>query len=504
LLEKDNMLEGKQGEIARLNNLPIPVAQAIIDGKLTGAASGKTLPVVSPIGGDGIASIPDCEAPDVDRAVAGARKAFEARHWQGMSPKQRKRILLDWADRIAGEALRLAVLESRDMGMPIRMAEGLEIAFAIDSLRWYAETADKLYDELAHLEDNVTALISRAPLGVVGAILPWNAPAMIAAWKLGPALVAGNSVVLKPAEDASLVCLRIAELGFEAGIPAGVLQVVTGDGKAGAALAAHHDIDCITFTGSGEVGRKIMTAAANSNLKRVSLELGGKSANIVLADAPDLGMAAEVSVNFMFGNQGQVCEAPSRLLVQNDIRDSFVDEVIKRTQALVVGDPLDLRSDLGPIVNKVQHGNILARMERAEREGVRFALDGRAAAVPEAGFYLAPSVAVDVDPLSSLAQEEIFGPVLSVLTFSTIDEAIALANATKYGLGASIWSNNLDNVLYAAKHLVAGNINVNGGTGPAVELPFGGFKQSGFGRDRSLHAIDKYSDLKNIIIRTTR
>ena len=247
-----------------------------------------------------------------------------------------------------------------------------------------------------------------------------------------------------------------------------------------------------------------MTAAANSNLKRVSLELGGKSANIVFADAPDLAMAADVSVGVMFGNQGQVCEAPTRLLVQRTIRDSFTEEVVKRTRALRIGNPLDLRTDLGPIVNASQRTQILARMERAEKEGVRFALDGRGGEVPGAGFYLAPSVAVDVDPRSSLAQEEIFGPVLSVLTFDSIDEAIALANGTKYGLGASIWSNNLENVLYISKRLVAGNINVNGGTGPVVELPFGGFKESGFGRDRSLHAIDKYSDLKNVIIRTAR
>ncbi len=498
------MLESKQRQIAEAEQLPIPTVRAILDGKPSAAASGKTLAVVSPINGDTIAAIPDCEGPDVDRAVAGARKAFASRSWQGMNPKQRKRIMLDWADRLAAEALRLATLETRDMGMPIRLAEKLDIGFAIDSLRWYGEATDKLYDELAHLDATVTAMITRAPLGVVGAILPWNAPAMIAAWKLGPALIAGNSVVLKPAEDASLVCLRMAELALEAGLPEGVLQVVTGDHKAGAALASHHDVDCITFTGSGEVGSKIMIAAANSNLKRVSLELGGKSANIVFADAPDLHMAAEVSVGFMFGNQGQVCEAPTRLLVQRQIRDDFAEEVLKRTRALKVGNPLDLQVDLGPIVNAAQRAQILARMERAQAEGVRFALDGRDTEVPRLGFYLAPSIAVDVDPRSSLAQEEIFGPVLCVHTFDTVDEAIAIANGTKYGLGASIWSNNLENVLYIANRLVAGNINVNGGTGPVVELPFGGFKQSGFGRDRSLHAIDKYSDLKNVIIRTAR
>ena len=498
------MLDTKQQQISRLNSIAPPTIQAIIDGELTGAASGKTFAAVSPIDGATIAELPECDVVDVNRAVAGARNAFESRRWAGLSPKQRKRVVLAWADLVAAETLQLAVLESRDMGMPIRMAEDLDIGFAVDSLRWYGEAADKIYDELANIESNVSALITRTPLGVIGCILPWNAPAMIASWKLGAALISGNSVVLKPAEDASLVCLRMAELALKAGIPEGVLQVVTGDGRAGAALSAHMDVDCITFTGSGEVGRKIMIAAANSNLKRVSLELGGKSANIVMADAPDLGIAADVSVNFMFGAQGQVCEAPTRLLVQHSVRDRFLDLVIKRADALRVGNPLDLANDLGPVVNGIQREMILGRIAKAENEGVKFVLDGRKKALPNTGFYMAPSIAVGADPRGSLAQEEIFGPVLTVLEFDDLDEAIRIANGTRYGLGASIWSNNLDNVFYAAKRLVAGNINVNGGTGPVVELPFGGFKESGFGRDRSLHAIDKYCDLKNVIIRTSR
>lgn len=498
------MLDTKQQEIARLSAQRAPTLLALIDGKLADAVSGRKRPVVSPIDGRTIAEIPDCDAVDVDRAVAAARRAFQSRRWAGLSPKQRKRLVLKWVDLVASEALALAVLETRDMGMPIRMAEDLDIGFAIDALRWYGEAADKLYDELAHVEDNVTAMISRTPLGVVGAILPWNAPAMIASWKLGPALITGNSVILKPAEDASLVCMRLVELAHEAGIPDGVLQVVTGDGKVGAALAEHRDVDCITFTGSGEVGRKIMVAAANSNLKRVSLELGGKSANIVLADAPSLAAAADVSVDFMFSNQGQVCEAPTRLLVEKRIRDSFTDEIVKRAGALKLGNPLDLGSNLGPIVNDTQHAMILERIAHAEGEGVELALDGRKAAVPDAGFYVGATVAVSVDPKSRLAQEEVFGPVLSMITFDTIDEAIDIANNTRYGLGASIWSNDLDKVFYATKRLHAGNINVNGGTGPIVELPFGGFKESGFGRDRSFHAIDKYADLKNVIVRTTR
>jgi acyl-CoA reductase-like NAD-dependent aldehyde dehydrogenase len=498
------MSESTQSDISRLMAMPPPVTRAIIDGKLTDAASGVIFPVFSPIDGRVIAELPDCNGVDVDRAVAGARAAYASRRWSGMPAKARKRVVMAWADLVEAEALGLAVLQSRDMGMPIRMAETLDIGFCIDSLRWYGEAADKIYDELTQPEQTVSALIKRVPLGVIGIILPWNAPAMIGAWKLGPALITGNSVVLKPAEDASLVCLRLAELALEAGIPEGVLQVVTGGPVPGAALAGHMDVDCITFTGSGEVGREIMIAAARSNLKRVSLELGGKSANIVMADAPDLAMAAEVSVGFMFGNQGQVCEAPSRLLLQRGVREQFLGEVIRRADALRIGNPLDLDNDVGPVVNGTQRDTITAHIEAAERDGAEFVLDGRDKALPADGYYMAPTIAVGARPDSALAQEEIFGPVLTVLEFDDIDEAIAIANGTRYGLGASIWSNNLDNVFYAADRLVAGNINVNGGIGPIVELPFGGFKQSGFGRDRSLHAIDKYCDLKNVVIRTSR
>jgi acyl-CoA reductase-like NAD-dependent aldehyde dehydrogenase len=493
-----------QNAVSRLIALAPPVNKAIIDGKLTDAASGKTFSVISPIDGRTLAELPDCESVDVDRAVSGARTAFAMRRWSGMPPKSRKRIVMAWADLVEAEALSLAVLQSRDMGMPIRLARDLDIGFSIDSLRWYGEAADKTYDEMATPDATLTALIKRVPLGVIGVILPWNAPAMIAAWKLGPALIAGNSVVLKPAEDASLVCLRLAELALDAGMPEGVLQVITGAGATGAALASHMDVDCITFTGSGGVGRKIMVAAAQSNLKRVSLELGGKGANIVMADAPDLATAAEVSVRFMFGNQGQVCEAPSRLLVQRKIRDRFVDEVVKRADALAIGDPLDLRNDIGPVVNGAQREMIGTHIDQAERDGVEFVLDGRNKALPAEGFYMAPTIALGAKPSSALAQEEIFGPVLAVLEFDDIDEAIAIANETRYGLSASIWSNSLDTVFYATDRLVAGNIHVNGGTGPLVELPRGSFKASGFSRDRSLHAIDKYCELKTVNIRTSR
>ena len=412
--------------------------------------------------------------------------------------------MLKWADLVEAEAETLAALQSRDMGMPIGMARNIDVGSAIDCLRWYGETCDKLYEEMINLEDNVTAQIHRTPLGVIGCILPWNAPAMIGAWKMGPVLASGNSIVVKPAEDATLVCLRIAELALEAGLPEGVLQVVPGRGSVvGAGLASHMDVDCITFTGSGVVGRQIMVAAAESNLKRVSLELGGKSANIVMNDEPNFNMAADVQVGFMFGNMGQVCEAPSRLLIHRSIKDEFIGEVKKRVEALKIGNPLDPDNQMGPIVNEAQRQSIVKFVDQAERDGAHLELDGRKKHVPSEGFYLGATIALVDDPMSNLAQEEVFGPVLTVIAFDTVDEAIKIANSTRYGLGASIWSDSLETVMYTSKRLVAGNINVNGSTGPVVQLPFGGFKQSGFGRDRSLHAIDKYCDLKNVIIRTS-
>jgi 4-(gamma-glutamylamino)butanal dehydrogenase len=496
----DNQL---QNAIDRAALKPVPTTQVLIGGKLVAAVTGATFEARSSIDNALLAELPACGAEDVDRAVAAARAAVAKRSWSGMRPKDRKVILRRWSDLVAKEAFSLAVLETRDMGMPIGMAQNLDLAFAVDTLSWYAETADKLYDELVTLEDNVTAMISRMPLGVVGAILPWNAPAMIGAWKIAPALVAGNSVIVKPSEEASLVMMRIIELALEAGLPEGVLQIVTGGGVVGRALAGHQDVDCITFTGSTATGRRVMEAAASSNLKRVSLELGGKSANLVFADAPNLAMAADVSVGFMFSNQGQVCEAPSRLLVQRGALDEFTELVLARARKLKIGTPLDLANDLGPIVNRSQYDRIGASIGRAASEGTTFAIDGRNATGPAGGCYMGPSIAVDVDPRSDLAQQEIFGPVLCVMGFDTEEEALSLANGTNYGLGASVWSGSIDTVLRVTQRLVAGNINVNGGAGPVVELPFGGFKQSGFGRDRSLHAIEKYSDLKNVILRST-
>jgi acyl-CoA reductase-like NAD-dependent aldehyde dehydrogenase len=490
-----------QAAIDTLANRRLAQAFCLLDGRQKEAISGKRRPILSPIDGRELTTMPDCGKADVDAAVSVARKAFEARVWCGMPPKERKKRMVRWAELMDAEQSVLAVTETLDMGMPIMMAENLDIAFAIDTIRWYGELADKLYDEMVSLDDQLTAYISRTPLGVVAAILPWNAPAMIGAWKLGPALVTGNSLIVKPSEEASLVVLRMANLALEAGIPEGVIQVVTGGGEVGRALAEHLDVDCLTFTGSGGTGRALMHASADSNLKRVSLELGGKSANIVMADAPDLDMAADVAVGFMFSNQGQVCEAPSRLLVQNGTDQRFLDLLVDKARKLRIGNPLEIGIDLGPVINGGHHGHIVSRISAAVEAGVDLLLDGRGVTGLAGGSYLGATIADQVDPQSALAQEEIFGPVLSVIRFGTLEEAIAIANSTRYGLGASFWSSNIDDVAYATARLVAGNINVNGGTGPVVEMPFGGFKQSGFGRDRSIHAVNLYSDLKNVVIR---
>jgi len=496
------VIELTQQNINCFADAPVSAVKLILDGKVCGAASGRVREVVSPINRSIIAHIPDCSQDDVDRAVLAARGAFDRRSWQGMSPKDRKRIMLRWAELIEAERLQLAVLQTRDQGQPVEHAWTLDLGSAIDAYRWYAEAADKLYDESIVLDDGLSAIITRMPLGVVAAVLPWNAPAMIGAWKLGPALVTGNSVIVKPSEESSLVCLRIVELALEAGIPSGVVQVLTGDGSVGAALAKHPGVDCLTFTGSGSTGRAIMRAAADSNLKRVSLELGGKSANIVMADTRSIAETAAASVGFMFSNQGQVCEAPSRMLVQRSIFEEMLDEVKARTAALKIGNPLDLSTQLGPIVNKKQFDTVCSYIKRAESDGAILEIDGRKSCVPKDGYYLGPTIATNVGEDSNLAQDEVFGPVLSLFTFDTIEDAISMANNSKFGLGASIWSSNIDTVMHATQRIVAGNINVNGGSGPLVELPYGGFRESGFGRDRSFHAIEKYADLKNIIIRT--
>ena len=486
-----------QDAIDRLRHAPVGKSALFIGGADVEAADGARLDVTSPIDGKSFASIASAAASDVDRAVKAAREAFERGSWSRAAPAQRKKVLLKLADLIDKHALELAVLGVRDNGTEIGMALKAEPLSAAGTFRYYAEAIDKLYGEVAPTGHDVLGLVHREPLGVVAVIVPWNFPMMIGAWKVAPALAAGNSVIVKPPEIASLTLLRLAKLASEAGLPEGVLNVVTGKGSVtGEALGLHGDVDAIAFTGSGAVGRRLLDYAARSNLKRVFLELGGKSPNVVFADAPDLKRAAAGSVNAIFRNSGQVCVAGSRLLVQSSIYDRFMDEVAEATRKLRVGDPLDIKSDVGAIASADQLRKNLDYVALAEREGGKRLLGGEQILIETGGHYMQPAIFTDVTSSMTLAREEVFGPVLAVTRFDSEEEAVTLANATDYGLAAGVWTGSLSTAHRMVRAIRAGVVHVNTYGGSDITVPLGGFKQSGFGRDKSLHAIDKYVDLK--------
>lgn len=487
----------KQSDIDQLRTRLAPPRLHWIDGRAVGSRDGRALEVVSPIDGEAFTSIADGDAHDVDIAVAAARRAYEGRGWSRQTPAHRKKVLLAFADLIESHALELAVLGVRDNGTEIGMAYKAEPIGAAATMRWYAEAIDKTYGEIAPTGPGTLALIHREPLGVVGAIIPWNFPLMIGAWKIAPALAAGNSVVVKPSEVASLTLSRLAELGAEAGLPEGVLNVVTGQGaRAGAALAEHMDVDVLAFTGSGPTGRRLLEASARSNLKRVHLELGGKSANIVFADAPDLKAAAKTSAQGIFRNSGQVCVAGSRLLVQRSIYEDFVAEVARVARAMKVGDPLRLESDIGAVSSEAQLRRNLGFVESAERDGARRVCGGERILVETGGTYMAPTLFADVAPSSRLFQEEVFGPILAATPFDDEADAIRLANATPFGLAGAVWTRDLSRAHRMVREVRAGIVHVNTYGGADITVPLGGFGQSGFGRDKSLHALDGYTDLK--------
>ncbi|SMO83150.1 gamma-glutamyl-gamma-aminobutyraldehyde dehydrogenase [Thalassovita litoralis] len=414
-----------------------------------------------------------------------------------MAPAGRKKVLHKIADIIERDALALTVLGVRDNGTEINMALKAEAGSAAGTFRYYAEAIDKVYGEIAPTDPSVLGLVHREAVGVVGAIVPWNFPLMIGAWKLAPALAAGNSVVLKPAETASLSLLRLAEICTEAGLPDGVLNVVTGYGhETGAALALSMDVDVLVFTGSGMTGRRLLEYSAQSNLKRVYLELGGKSPNIVFADAPDLDQAAKVSAMGIFRNSGQVCVAGSRLLVERSIHDEFVDRMAHHAKALKVGDPLDLGSQIGAVNSDRQLAGNLGFVDDAVRDGAQIALGGSRILESTGGYYMEPTIVTGVDPSHKLAQQEVFGPVLAVMPFDTEDQALRIANGTDYGLAAGVWTSNLSRAHRMIRGLQAGVVHVNTYGGPDNTVPLGGVKQSGNGHDKSMHALDKYTDLK--------
>ncbi|WP_051357763.1 aldehyde dehydrogenase family protein [Leisingera caerulea] len=459
--------------------------------------TGQTLEVASPVDGSVLTTLAGASATDVENAVASARRAYEDRRWAGQSPAARKKVLHRIADRIEAEAVELAVLGVRDNGTEFSMALKAEPGSAAGTFRFYAEALDKVAGEVAPTAPDVLGLVHRMPVGVVGAIVPWNFPLMIGAWKLAPALAMGNSVVLKPAETASLSLLRLAEICSECGLPDGVLNVVTGSGAVtGAALAASNGVDVLAFTGSGATGRKLLEASARSNLKRCYLELGGKSPNIVFADALDLAKAAKVSAAGIFRNSGQVCIAGSRLLVEASIHDEFVEMLRAEAEALRVGDPLDLGTRIGAVNSEEQLRRNLSFMDMARAEGGQVVTGGQRILEETGGTYMAPAIVTRVARDHALFQREVFGPVLAVTKFETEEEALSLANATSYGLAAGVWTENLSRAHRMVAGIRAGVVHVNTYGGSDNTVPLGGVGQSGNGHDKSLHALDKYTDLK--------
>lgn len=488
--------------IASLRSAPVAQALHLIDGTLRGASDGGVMDVISPLDGQVLTRMARGTRDDAQAAITAARRAFDDGRWSEMPPAGRKKILLKWAALIEAHALEIAVLGVRENGTEIGMALKAEPMSAAATLRYYAEAIDKLQGEIAPTGPQTLGLVHREPVGVVGAIVPWNFPLMIGAWKLGPALAAGCTVVLKPAETASLTLLRISELALEAGLPPGVLNVVTGEGAVvGAAIAESMDVDALVFTGSGTTGRRLLEASARSNLKRVYLELGGKSPNIVFADAPDLDEAARVSAHGIFRNSGQVCIAGSRLLVERSIHDAFVEKLASVATAMTVGDPMDPATMAGAINSERQLAQNLRFVEEARAAGRTIVTGGTRILQETGGYFMAPTIVTGVHPDDNLARNEVFGPVLAVIPFDTEDQAVAIANGTDYGLAAAVWTSNLSRAHRIVRRIKAGIVHVNTYGGSDLTVPLGGVRQSGNGHDKSLHAFDKYLDLKTAWIK---
>ena len=471
-------------------------SRAFTNGRYQNALSGETRETMSPGDGHKLADVANCGIDDADQAVKDARAAFDSGIWASMAPADRKMVLVRWAELIEEHADEIALLECLDVGKPIADTTGVDVPAAVRTIRWSGEAIDKVYDQISPAPANCLALVQRLPLGVVAAIVPWNFPLSTTAWKLAPSLATGNSVILKPASNTPLSALRIAGLASEAGLPDGVLHVLPGPGGSlGRHLALHEDIDGLTFTGSTEVGKQLMQYSGESNLKRTFLELGGKSPNIVFADS-NLEKAALFAAIAVFYNGGQTCTAGTRLIVEESIRERFVEMVVAQSQNWMPGNPLDPSTTMGPMIDAGQLKTVADYVDIGREEGASLMAGGKQVMADSGGCYHEPTIFDGVNNSMRIAQEEIFGPVMSVIGFKDAEEAVAIANDSIYGLAGAVWSNNINTAHKVAAAVRVGTMGINNYFGGDVTVPFGGFKQSGNGRDKSMHAFDDYTELK--------
>ncbi len=473
-----------------------------INGQHIDSLDKDTINKQSPIDGQHLVSFARGKQADIDLAVDIASNTFNSGIWSNLPPIKRKNILLKFALLIEENRSELALLETLDMGKPITESLNVDVSATVNCFRWYAEAIDKIYGEVAPTGNNTLTYIIRQPVGVVAAIVPWNYPMIMTAWKLAPALASGNSIVLKPSERSPLTALRLAELAKQAGIPDGVLNVVMGYGyEAGEALALHNKVAVLGFTGSTATGKKMLAYSSQSNLKRIYNELGGKSAVLVFNDYNNLEYAATNLAGSLFYNQGESCNAPSRILVQEDIADKFVALLKVTTSLYTPADPLLESTTMGAMVDLEHMERVLGYIDNGKTEGAKCVSGGERRLINSGGYYIEPTIFDYVDPQMKISREEIFGPVLSVLRFKNEKHAIELANASDYGLQAGVWSNNVNRVHRVARQLQAGTVHVNQYDGDDITTPFGGVKQSGNGRDKSLHAFEKYTDLKTVVLK---
>ncbi|AWB69148.1 aldehyde dehydrogenase PuuC (plasmid) [Saccharobesus litoralis] len=474
-----------------------PNTTAVIDGHAYPVTSARQIEKVSPVDGRALPSVGIGSQADVDHAVSVARAAFEDKRWSGLDFSQRRKILLKFADLIDAATTELALMDCLEMGKCIENLVNDDIPVCAESIRWYAQALDKVFDYSSPARDGAMGTVTHEPLGVVTCIVPFNYPMIMAAWKIGPALAMGNSVILKPGDRSCYSAIKLAELAIEAGIPPGVFNVLPGDGSTGQALALHMDIDGIFFTGSTETGKKIMQYAGQSNMKRLALECGGKSPFVVLKSCRQLPFAAQTLARHLFFNQGQICSAASRLIIDSEIADEFIPLLLEQAQIYQPADPLDITSRVGASHSIAHLSRVQAYVDQAIEQGAELLVGGKVLNTVSGGAYYAPTILTNVSNDMTIAREEVFGPVLSIIKVASEQEAVAVANDTIFGLAAGVWSDDFSSAHRVAHQLKAGSVHVNSWGEDDATAPFGGIKQSGMGKDKSILALHQYANVKN-------